>query len=507
MFPSAGEELAVKPAGLVIAAVSFVMTRGLTAGIAANSEAVGVTVPLAVGLGTVVYGVSLSVSTHTRAYARVVALWYLFGTLGVASIVAAGNEPLKPGTLSTVMTAAGVVSAGVGGGGLGILVGVRAGRAQRQRRHLAQQADQVTLLQRLLRHEVLNGLTAIRGHAGLLADGGGADRSLTAVESNVNRIQRTVDDVGYLVRTVDDTLAALGAVDLADVIQQCRERLPNGGDRVVVDSIPSVMVRGDDQLDTVVAELVTTALDRTDDEVALDVTPGEETIELTVTAAGDWLTDVEQTVLLEGPPEYDRPDFGYGISIVRLLVDRYGGSLAVSAPTERTAVTVELLRTMEDPPPGESSGVAPADLRDAAVAGLGAGLAMGALLQVFTGQVAVIGSLYGLRSLPVGWVVHLFHSVLFSTVAVVTIRRTRLARVVPKPRKLVAVGVSYGLVLWLVGAGFLMPAWLLAVGGTSPIPNLQPGSLMAHLGWGVWLGASLALLLPNSPLGRVSPSS
>jgi two-component system OmpR family sensor kinase len=296
-------------------------------------------------------------------------------------------------------------------------------------------------------------------------------------------------------------------VDLADVIQQCRERLPDGGNRVVVDSIPSVMVRGDDQLDTVVAELVTTALDRTDDEVALDVTPGEETIELTVTAAGDWLTDVEQTVLLEGPPEYDRPDFGYGISIVRLLVDRYGGSLAVSAPTERTAVTVELLRTMEDPPPGESSGVAPADLRDAAVAGLGAGLAMGALLQVFTGQVAVIGSLYGLRSLPVGWVVHLFHSVLFSTVAVVTIRRTRLARVVPKPRKLVAVGVSYGLVLWLVGAGFLMPAWLLAVGGTSPIPNLQPGSLMAHLGWGVWLGASLALLLPNSPLGRVSPSS
>ncbi len=499
MVPSAGDELAIKPAGLVVAAVGFALTRGLTAGIAAGSESIWVTVPLAVGLGTVIYGISLSVSTHGRGYARPVALWYLLGTASVASVVAAGSGMVQPGALPTAMTDAGVVSAGVGGGGLGILVGVRAGRAQRQRRHLDQQAHQVTLLQRLLRHEVLNGLTAIRGHAGLLADGSGADRSLTAVESNVDRIQQTVDDVGYLVRSVDDTLAALGAVDLADVVSQCRERLPDGGDRVVVDSIPAVMVRGDDHLDTVVAELVTTALNRTDDAVALDVTSGEETVELTVTAVGDWLTDVERTVLLEGPPEYDRPDLDYSLSIVRLLVARYGGRLAVSTTAERTAVTVELRRTMAESPPGESPGIASTDLRDAAVAGLGAGLAMGMLLQVFTGRVAVIGSLYGVRSLPVGWVAHLFHSVLFATVAVVTIRRTRLARVGSNPRELVATGAGYGLVLWLVGASLLMPAWLTAVGATASIPTLQPVSLAAHLLWGVWLGASLALLLPDSP--------
>ena len=499
MFPSAGDELAVKPAGLVVAAVGFALTRGFTAGIAAGSGSIWVTVPLAVGLGTVVYGISLSVSTHGRGYARTVALWYLLGTASAASVVAAGSGMIQLGALPTAMTDAGVVSAGVGGGGLGILVGIRTGRSQRQRRHLDQQSHQVTLFQRLLRHEVLNGLTAIRGHASLLADDSGADRSLTAVESNVDRIQRKVDDVGYLARTVDDTLAALGTVDLADVVYQCRERLPDGGDRVVVDSIPSVMVRSDDHLDTVVAELVTTALNRTDDEVLLDVTPGEETVELTVTAAGDWLTDVEQTVLLEGLPEYDRPDIGYGISIVRLLVGRYGGSLVVSTTAERTTVTVELLQTIEDSPPGESLGVAPTDLSDAAVAGLGAGLAMGALLQVFTGQVAVIGSLYGVRSLPVGWVAHLFHSVLFSTVAVVTIRQTRLAWVVANPRELVATGVGYGLALWLVGASLLMPAWLTAVGASAPIPNLQPVSLVAHLVWGMWLGASLTLLLPDSP--------
>jgi two-component system OmpR family sensor kinase len=494
MFPSAGDELAVKPAGVAIAVSGFVVSRGLLSG-AGEPTAVGPVVPLAVGLGIVVYGASLSVSTHSRRYARTVGLWYLLGTLGSAALVAAGSGiSLTP--FLRLVTDATVVSSAVVGGGAGILIGTRSGRNQRQRQHLAQQTHQVTLLQRMLRHEVLNGLTAIRGHAGLLTQGEDTGRSLEAVESNADRIQRTVEDVGFLVRTVDDTAAALGAVDLSEMVTRCKERLPADDGRVVVtEPVPSVMVRGDDHLDTVVAELVTMALDRTEDgTLTLDVTPATQTVDLTLTAPGDWLTEVERTVLLEGPPEYDRPDIGYGVSIVRLLVARYGGTLRITEDGDDLSVTAELLRTTENPPPGESPGVVARDLRYAALAGLGAGVVMGGLLQVFTGGITVIGALYGGQSLAVGWVAHLFHSMLFSAVLVGALQGSGLERVLGTPHEALGFGVGYGALLWLVGAGLVMPAWLNAAGIATPIPNLQLPSLAVHLIWGGVLSVSLHLL-------------
>jgi hypothetical protein len=499
MFPSAGDELAVKPAGVMIAATGFVVTRGLLSA-AGEPTAIGPVVPLAVGLGIVVYGASLSVSTHSRRYARTVGLWYLIGTLGSAAIVAAGSG-ISPMPLLGLVTDATVVSSAVVGGGAGILIGIRSGRNQRQRQHLDHHTHQVTLLQRMLRHEVLNGLTAIRGHAGLLTDGENTARSLEAVNNNADRIEQTVEDVGFLVRTVDDTAAALGAVDLAEVVTRCKEQLPTDNDRVVVtDPVPSVMIRGDDHLDTVIAELVTMALDRTEDgTLTLDVAPGTQTVDLTLTAPGDWLTEAERTVLLEGPPEYDRPDIGYGISIVRLLVARYGGSMSVMTDGDELSVTAELLRTTENPPPGESPGVAARDLRYAALAGLGAGVVMGGLLQVLTGGITVIGALYGGQSLAVGWVAHLFHSVLFSAVLIGALQRSELERVLGTPHEALGLGVGYGALLWVVGAGLVMPAWLNAVGIVTPIPNLRFPSLAVHLIWGGALGALLHLLPISRP--------
>lgn len=179
MYPSAGDELRLKPAGLLIAVVAFVLTRGFLTGeltTAGTGPSVGVVVPMAVGLGAVVYGVSLSISTQSRAYARTVAGWHLAGTVGVAGLVVAGSDGLVLSAAGVVADAA-VVSAAVGGGAAGILLGIRTAEYHRQLDRLAQQTDQVTLLHRLLRHEVLNGLTAIRGHAGLLAEGDGSTRN------------------------------------------------------------------------------------------------------------------------------------------------------------------------------------------------------------------------------------------------------------------------------------------------------------------------------------------
>jgi hypothetical protein len=75
--PSAGDELVVKPAGFLIAGVAFVLTRGLLIDVfysGDESPLVVVTrlVPLILGLGIVVFGVSLAVSTTSRTYTRTV---------------------------------------------------------------------------------------------------------------------------------------------------------------------------------------------------------------------------------------------------------------------------------------------------------------------------------------------------------------------------------------------------------------------------------------------------
>jgi hypothetical protein len=96
MFPSAGDELRIKPGGVLLAVVAFILTRTLLVGVLFNNPVGPISVrllrliPLVVGLGLVIYGVNLAVSTHSRAYARTVVIWFLAGSIGIFAMVALG---------------------------------------------------------------------------------------------------------------------------------------------------------------------------------------------------------------------------------------------------------------------------------------------------------------------------------------------------------------------------------------------------------------------------------
>jgi len=502
VFPSAGDELRVKPGGLVVALVGFGLTRSLLVaavygeGTPSLPVAMARLAPLVVGLGLVVYGINLAVGTRDRAYARTVAGWFLLGGVGMLLTVGFGLLG-RPEPMVQLRTSNVVASAVVGGGVGGILVGIRSARARRRRRSLSRQADRAVLLNRLLRHEVLNALTAIRGHAGLLTDGSAAERSRSAIEDSVERIERTVDDVGFLVRTVDD--AELAPVDPAAAIRRCLDGLSRDGAVTVDGDLPAVRVRADEQLDTVITELLGGALgdgERAGVTVGLGV--DDTAVDLRVSAPGRWLDDAERAALLDGVPERETPDADYGLSLVHLLVDQYGGGIDVTDRDAGTVVTVELPRTSDRAPASGSPGVAPTELWNATLAGLGAGLAMGVIVQAISGNVAIIGALYGIRTAAVGWVTHLFHSVVFATVFVAAISLDRLRGQTGSLAGTVALGIGYGVSLWLLAAGVVMGVWLNLVGIPTMIPNLGTASLLGHVVWGALVGALVALL----PTGR-----
>ena len=121
----------------------------------------------------------------------------------------------------------------------------------------------------------------------------------------------------------------------------------------------------------------------------------------------------------------------------------------------------------------------------------GAMLAMGAepVLAV------AIPALYALAPPPnvaVGLFVHLSHGAILGVVFLAALEAVD----VREPRRIVAAGAGYGVLVWVLLAALLMPVWLGAVGfpDAPPFPNFAPPSLLWHLVYGVVLGAVVVAL-------------
>lgn len=152
--------------------------------------------------------------------------------------------------------------------------------------------------------------------------------------------------------------------------------------------------------------------------------------------------------------------------------------------SEPTETTVPRFERMED----WQAGVA---------AGLAAGVGMGLLMTLEMSAVieGAIPALWLLDGGMAGWLVHMVNSAVFGVVFAALV--TRWPAAVRSLSGGVIVGGLYGIVLWLVAAGLVMPVWLDLVGFASPpaIPNLAPMSLAAHLLYGVVLGVVYPLIV------------
>ncbi|WP_089828073.1 DUF6789 family protein [Halogranum amylolyticum] len=131
------------------------------------------------------------------------------------------------------------------------------------------------------------------------------------------------------------------------------------------------------------------------------------------------------------------------------------------------------------------------------VGGLFGGALMGVLLSVLMTPViqSAIPALWGLSGGVAGWVIHMSNS------AVLGVAFAALAKALPQYSSSIgrstALGAVYGVVLWVVLAALVMPVWLGAVGfaGAPALPNFNPMSLVAHLVYGIALGAAYPLVL------------
>lgn len=492
--------------GLMIAGLAFLLTR-FTVTLAYQDTVqfylAGI-IPLAVGLGLAAFGVALAVADVDPRLVRRTAVWCLigFGSMLVLVVLTLLGSPEYEGfDVATIRSKAVLSNFLIGGSVGGTLTGLYASRNRRQRGALRRQANRLVTLNRLLRHEILNAVTAIRGYANLNPDEHG-DR-MGVIDERAAHIQTTIEEVKYLTEGTGGGAATRIPVDLGEALRESvevvAERHPDAN--VSLDGVPEDLgVYANEQLAHAFTHLLENAVVHAEDptpSVAFETTPTAVSVSVADTGSG---LPASQRALLETGDidEFDDPQAGFGLNVVRLLVESYGGRIDTDVGPDGTTVTVELQRVagVSDTRPTLSAltDVRPAvpHLMVTGVAALVAGVAYAAVSTLLGGSVSGIGVFYGTVDPVVGWLTHEFHSAVFAFVfaGLVSLAPERYRTHLPAH---VAIGVGWGVVLWFFAAGVVSPVWLGLLGFDSSIPTLSVRLFWTHVAWGSTLGVLTAL--------------
>jgi len=492
--------------GLVIAGIGFFLTR-FTVTLAIYEDPVrfylaGV-VPLVLGLGLAAFGVALAVVNIEAAFVRTTALWCVAGLLTMlllAVLTLVGSNTGSLSDMAALRSRAYLSNFLIGGSLGGTLTGLYAGRTRKQRVELGRQTDRLNVLNRFLRHEILNALTAIRGYASIRRDG--ARDPETVINKHSDAIERTIEEVKYLTRNDGP---AIGSVDVSECLQNSIETIEAeypDVDIAVDGADDAIPVRATDRLERAFTHLLENAAVHTgaDSPVEVSVTEATDVVRISVSDTGPGLPESQRRLLETGDVgSPDEPGTGFGLNIVRFLVESFGGTIETTVSDRGSTITVVLSRPVPDetglrPDSARLAGFSPSapHLLVTSVAAIIAGIAYGIVSQLFGGSVSGIGVFYGAASPAIGWITHEFHSIVFGFVFVGAISLAPKQYHDHIPAYL-AIAVGWGLVLWLLAAGIVAPVWLRLLGIQETVPNLSADLLATHLVWGITLGPLTAL--------------
>ena len=145
-------------------------------------------------------------------------------------------------------------------------------------------------------------------------------------------------------------------------------------------------------------------------------------------------------------------------------------------------------------------GALPANLVMGAIAGVVAGLPLGIIMQIRAADpkmmpgvkmIDQVGDLISGPSTGLGWLVHLFNSALFGVIFVLLFSRWLTRR-----RPAMVLGLLYGAAWWVVGALWIMPAWLGMNDMIFHVGANQWWSLAGHLIYGLLLAVGYLIGRP-----------
>ncbi len=225
----------------------------------------------------------------------------------------------------------------------------------------AEAAEERRRFLRRLDHELKNPLTAIRAGFANLAAATGDERwaeTRSSVESQILRLSRLTSDLRKLADLESRPLEERAAVDMQDLLRETFEAAqdrPNSGRRTLTLTMPQApwplpKVTGDrDLLFLAFFNLLDNALKFTeaDDTVEMRAYEDGESVVVEVADTGIGIQEDEirhvWEELYRGRDAHGVPGSGLGLSLVRAIVDRHGGSTELrSKPQHGTVISIRL---------------------------------------------------------------------------------------------------------------------------------------------------------------------
>lgn len=216
--------------------------------------------------------------------------------------------------------------------------------------------QQATVLNRILRHNLRNGLTVILGRAKLLASAE-ADTNAERIASNAEAIVSSATDLQRLIDYTRDLSDMIGGHDVAqhrhDMTQTIEERIEKLAETYPaatfdLDAPEKQSVMAAPKLDLAVEHVLTNAVKHNDSETArvkitVRSSPNDDYVGLAVADNGPGIPKQEREVLLEGDEEPLKHGSGLGLWIVNWIVTRSGGYIEFDTNEPRgSQVTLNL---------------------------------------------------------------------------------------------------------------------------------------------------------------------
>lgn len=297
-------------------------------------------------------GWQLHESDLPTGHRRTVALWY---ALGIYTMLGLGGWTVLLGILgqTNVPVSIRVLTQVVAGGFFGLLVGVAqvrseqnaqaATEAQLEQEFLERQQETNEVLNRILRHHLLNGLTVIRGQTQILEEHVDADGEeyVETVIGQASEMAETIEEIRTITRTLTED-PELVAVDLGAVIErqleQARPRYPDATFECDETDTAEITVEANDLLGRALRNVLNNGVDHNTAEiphVEVSLTEREDDVVVAVADNGPGVRDERKAEVFEASERgIDSTGEGLGLFLTASIVRQYGGDTWIE---DRTA--------------------------------------------------------------------------------------------------------------------------------------------------------------------------
>lgn len=221
---------------------------------------------------------------------------------------------------------------------------------------LRQQRDDLELLNELMRHDIRNDLQVIQAYVSMLEEYLNDDGQtyLNIVEESTAHAIELTRTVGDLSQVMLQEEAKTERVSLESIltqqIEQARTAYPDA--IITTDTLPDVLVIGDEMLGSVFRNLLQNAIkhnDKEPPEVHVSTSEREDTILIRVADNGPGIADEQkETIFGRGEQGLESPGAGIGLYLVESLVTMYGGDVWIEDNDPHGAIFIVQLSLTAD---------------------------------------------------------------------------------------------------------------------------------------------------------------